>query len=194
MNKPNVPFYAVLAFLLCLALFEHLGARYNYSQLEAKVTHLRKDLEKAEREIIQHKLNNPTLEERLWAKENVIGFKNNNPGNIKGTGWFGQIGVDKAGHAIFENEAHGIRAIARVLLKFEEAGINTVQKIVAKYAQGNTEAYSAFLCNRLQVKADEKLNIKERMHELVPAIIHFECGSNPYPPEYFMLLSWPASL
>lgn len=194
MTRHPIPFYAILLFLLALALIEHLGARYNYVQLEQKVVHLRKDLEKAEREIIEHQLKTPTLEERMWAKENILGFKNRNPGNIKGKGWYGQVGNDEQGHVIFETEAHGIRAIARVLAKFEESGVDTIQKLVAKYAQGNLDSYTNFLCNRLKVSATEKISLKERMHELVPAIIHFECGSNPYPPEYFILLSWSASL
>lgn len=194
MNKHPLPFYAVLAFLLCLAIFEHLNARYDHAQLELKLNHFREDLAKAEREIAEYRVKNPIMEERIWAHSNVVGFKNNNPGNIKGLGWYGQTGTDKVGHAIFETEAHGIRAIARVLMKFEESGVDSIRKLVAKYAEGNTSAYVSFLCKRLNVNPDEKLKFSEHLHQLVPAIIQFECGSNPYPPEYFIILSWPASL
>ena len=89
---------------------------------------------------------------------------------------------------------YGIRALAKTLINYEAKGIDTIEKIVSKYAEGNNKNYIRFLSSYLNVKPNEKLNIGHKLHELVPAIITFECGSNPYPIEYFILLSWSADL
>ena len=193
MTKQPMTFYAVLAFLLCLAMFEHLGARHDFQVLEKKVAHLEKDLQEAHTKLIECKVKHIDPDEIRQRYASVAGIRNNNPGNIKGKGWFGQIGNDEAGHAIFRDATFGIRALARVLYKFEQDKVNTVKKIVSKYAEDGQENYISFLCSRLGVKPDEELNISDRVHELVAAIIHFECGANPYPAEYFVLISWSAS-
>lgn len=131
---------------------------------------------------------------KKYGSDKVLGFKNNNPGNIKGKNWYGQIGTDKQGHAIFSLEVYGIRALAKTLINYESKGIDTIEKIVSKYAEGNNKNYIRFLSSYLNVKPNEKLNIRHKLHELVSAIITFECGSNPYPIEYFILLSWSADL
>lgn len=193
MTKQPMTFYAVLAFLLCLAMFEHLGARHDFQVLEKKVTHLEKDLQEAHTKLIECKVKHVDKDEIRQRYASVTGIRNNNPGNIKGKGWYGQIGTDSAGHAIFRDATFGIRALARVLYKFEQEGIDTVQKIVNKYAEDGRENYVSFLCNRLGVQPNEKLKISDLMHDLVMGIIHFECGANPYPAEYFVLISWSAS-
>lgn len=124
----------------------------------------------------------------------ILGFRNNNPGNLKGKGWLGQIGVDKQGHAIFTDSVYGIRALARVLSKMEDKGIDTIEKLIRTYAGGNPESYIKFMSKFLQLEPDETFSLQEKMHMLVRGIITFECGSNPYPPEYFTILSWTESL
>lgn len=133
-------------------------------------------------------------EETDKAKSEVIGFKNNNPGNIKGKNWLGQTGTDKHGHAIFVSEVYGLRAMARCLTKMEQDGIKTIDTLVRRYATGNQESYIKFLCKFMELEPNEEFSISEKLHKLMKAMIHFECGSNPYPPEYFVLLSWSESL
>lgn len=55
--------------------------------------------------------------ETAVAAIKTLAVRNNNPLNIKtvkGRQWFGQIAVDKHGHAVFDTPEHGIRAGANV--------------------------------------------------------------------------------
>lgn len=171
------------------------------TELKTQIEIKNSELNKKEIEILRLKIEkeNESMEPiigiiKKYGSDKVLGFKNNNPGNIKGKNWYGQIGTDKQGHAIFSSEVYGIRALAKTLINYEAKGIDTIEKIVSKYAEGNNKNYIRFLSSYLNVKPNEKLNIRHKLHELVPAIITFECGSNPYPIEYFILLSWSADL
>lgn len=171
------------------------------TELKTQIEIKNSELNKKEIEILRLKIEKENeLTEPIigiikkYGSDKVLGFKNNNPGNIKGKNWYGQIGTDKQGHAIFSSEVYGIRALAKTLINYEAKGIDTIEKIVSKYAEGNNKNYIRFLSSYLNVKPNEKLNIRHKLHELVPAIITFECGSNPYPIEYFILLSWSADL
>lgn len=56
--------------------------------------------------------------EMAVAAVKTLAIRNNNPLNVKtvkGRPWFGQIAVDKHGHAVFDTPEHGIRAGANVL-------------------------------------------------------------------------------
>ena len=58
--------------------------------------------------------------ETAVAAVQTLAIRNNNPLNVKtvkGSPWFGQIAVDRHGHAVFDTPEHGIRAGANVLLK-----------------------------------------------------------------------------
>lgn len=56
----------------------------------------------------------PRQESNAWRFE-TAGARNNNPLNVKGSGWQGQTAQDSRGHAIFLNRAWGLRAAAITL-------------------------------------------------------------------------------
>lgn len=157
-----------------------------------RIEQLERELENANSKIINGLL--VDSEKSLYENSAVRGFRNNNPGNLRGKHWFGQIGNDDSGFSKFTNAAYGIRAIAKLLVNYENKGLNSIRKIVEKYSENANSNYIEFLCKKLRVSADEKINVKERLSELVAAIIQFECGHNPYPDEYFILLSYEADL
>lgn len=74
-----------------------------------------------------------------------LGFRNNNPGNLRtGINWKGATGENK-GFVVFENMAYGIRAAATVLINnISSQGNDTIRKLITKYAppsENNTDAY-----------------------------------------------------
>lgn len=201
MDKTKIFLYIACTSLATLNIWYKGALKDAETELKTQIEIKNSELDKKEIEILKLKIENENeLTEPIigiikkYGSDKVLGFKNNNPGNIKGKNWYGQIGTDKQGHAIFSSEVYGIRALAKTLVKYESKGINTVEKIVATYSEGKNKNYIRFLCNYLKVKPNEKLDIRHKLHELVPAIITFECGSNPYPIEYFILLSWSSNL
>ncbi len=106
---------------------------------------------------------------------------NRNLLNIKtlsnGDKFVGQIGSDKFDHAIFSHPAYSVRAGAMILKNYElRHGINTLRGIVNRFCTGNNKQYTAFLSKRLGIGPDEKFSIREKLPELIPAMIYFETG------------------
>lgn len=201
MDKIKVFLYVACTSLAALNIWYKGALKDAETELKTQIEIKNSELDKKEIEILRRKIEkeNEATEPiigiiKKYGSDKVLGFKNNNPGNIKGKNWYGQIGTDKQGHAIFSSEVYGIRALAKTLINYEAKGIDTIEKIVSKYAEGNNKNYIRFLSSYLNIKPNEKLNVGHKLHELIPAIITFECGSNPYPIEYFILLSWSADL
>lgn len=201
MDKMKVFLYVACSSLAALNIWYKGALKDAETELKTQIEIKNSELDKKEIEILKLKIENENESTKpiigiikKYGSDKVLGFKNNNPGNIKGKNWYGQIGTDKQGHAIFSSEVYGIRALAKTLINYEAKGIDTIEKIVSKYAEGNNKNYIRFLSSYLNVKPNEKLNVGHKLHELVSAIITFECGSNPYPIEYFILLSWSADL
>lgn len=125
----------------------------------------------------------------VFIGNDTLASENCNPLNIKARStdpWEGQVGRDKHGHAVFKTWEHGIRAAALVLRSYAVThGIDTVEGIINRFAEGNREAYVAFLCNRLDVRADEQLDIIARMPDLLRAMSRFESGME-LPDKYFI--------
>lgn len=115
----------------------------------------------------------------------VIGIKNNNPCNVKTPKkgeWYGQIGTDKFGHAIFKHPTYSLRASAMTLINYQRKhGCKTLMEIIDRYCESSKEQYVAFLAKRLDVKPDEPIDVMRVMPKLLHAIVTFETGSNPYP-------------
>lgn len=114
------------------------------------------------------------------------GIRNNNPGNIRYSEhnkWRGQTGDDGA-FAIFSEAKYGIRALAILLNNYSHKyGLNNVRDIINKYAptnENNTGAYIEHVAKKLNVKADEYIDVKQRMPEIIEAIIKHENGKQPY--------------
>ena len=201
MDKIKVFLYVACTSLAALNIWYKGALKDAETELKTQIEIKNSELDKKEIEILRRKIEkeNEATEPiigiiKKYGSDKVLGFKNNNPGNIKGKNWYGQIGTDKQGHAIFSSEVYGIRALAKTLINYEAKGIDTIEKIVSKYAEGNNKNYIRFLSSYLNIKPNEKLNVGHKLHELIPAIITFECGSNPYPIEYFILLSWSDDL
>lgn len=116
------------------------------------------------------------------------GIRNNNPGNIRisDTKWQGKVIPSKdTDFEQFVSPAYGIRALAKLLLNDEKTGVDTVRKVITKYApssENNTAAYIAAVAEHLTVGADDTLDFDnyETMYGFIAAIIMHENGDIPY--------------
>lgn len=123
------------------------------------------------------------------------GIRNNNPGNIDhnpANSWQGlatppiEQGVPSPRFARFVAPEWGIRAIARLLITYQEKHrLSTVRGLINRWApprENNTEGYIQAVSRRIGVAPDEPVNVREHavMRELVLAIIRHENGIQPY--------------
>ena len=116
------------------------------------------------------------------------GIRNNNPGNIRhGDAWQGLAEQQTdSSFCVFRSPEYGIRALAKVLLNYEKKyGLNTVRKIVSRYAPENendTESYIKSVAGQLGVDTDEPITVRDKATLLVleKAIIRHENGEQPY--------------
>lgn len=126
------------------------------------------------------------------------GISNCNPGNIErqpGVRWQGQAD-DQSGDprfVVFESSKWGIRAIARVLITYQDARqardgsrIDTIREIIARWAppgENRTDAYARHVAALMAIGEDDTLDVYDFMvmKSLVKAIITHENGVNPYP-------------
>lgn len=117
------------------------------------------------------------------------GERNLNPGNIRksATKWAGMADEQLDPDLItFKSAQFGIRAMCRILLTYSGRGINTVQDIINTWAppsENDSQAYIQDVAHRCQVSATDVLDIDSAdiMRPLLQAIVHHECGSDPYP-------------
>lgn len=113
-----------------------------------------------------------------------LSVKNKNPLNIKkldnGEKWEGQIGVDKQGHAIFSSWEYGMRAGAFTLRAYaQDHNVDTIDKLVGRFSEAKGEqfeVYVLFLCKNLAISRNEKINLIQRMPELLRAMSRYESG------------------
>ncbi len=133
----------------------------------------------------------------------VRGIRNNNPGNIRiGAPWQGlmargdmtAIQRSEREFCVFETPVYGIRAIARVLITYQDkrqardgSSIDTVQEIIDRWAppsENNTDAYVRSVRVGIGADPDQTAFIDvhryEHLEPLVKAIIRHENGSQPY--------------
>lgn len=126
--------------------------------------------------------------EMAVAAVKTLAIRNNNPLNVKtvkGRPWFGQIAVDKHGHAVFDTPEHGIRAGANVLLNYyTRHGLDTLDGILNRFCTGNRAEYATFLSRRLGIPPDVKFDVLARLPELLHAMARFESGQE-WPRELF---------
>jgi len=113
------------------------------------------------------------------------GYRNNNPGNIRGSDqyqWQGQVGTDAQGFVRFENMAYGFRALAVLLRNYGRLhGIASVRGVIERYApavENNTGAYVEHVAQRLGVAPDDYLDLSDQriLGELAAVIAHHENG------------------
>ena len=126
--------------------------------------------------------------ETAMAAVQTLAIRNNNPLNVKtvkGRPWYGQIAVDKHGHAVFDTPEHGIRAGANVLLNYyTRHGLDTLEGILSRFCTGNRAEYATFLSRRLGIPPDVKFDVLARLPELLHAMARFESGQE-WPRELF---------
>lgn len=126
--------------------------------------------------------------ETAVAAVQTLAIRNNNPLNVKtvkGRPWFGQIAVDRHGHAVFDTPEHGIRAGANVLLNYyTRHGLDTLDGILSRFCTGNRAEYATFLSRRLGIPPDVKFDVLARLPELLHAMARFESGQE-WPRELF---------
>jgi hypothetical protein len=110
------------------------------------------------------------------------GLRNNNPGNLRYIArnpWDGQVGDDGTGFGVYSSMALGVRASARQLLKYHQAGLRTVREIISTWAPANendTAAYVNAVAKALKVAADQRIDVSIVLPELAAAIFRHEVG------------------
>ena len=117
-------------------------------------------------------------------------MKNNNPGNIRLSKdkWQGLAAnqSDKA-FFVFKSAEWGIRALARVLIKYQDDyDLDTVAKIITRWAppsENDTEAYIAAASKAVGIRANDPLDVHDytTLRPLVDAIIAHENAGYRYP-------------
>lgn len=123
------------------------------------------------------------------------GVRNNNPGNIeKGIKWKGLAAVQPDPRfATFIHPKWGFRAIARILLGDWREGQNTVRSLIEEWSPPidvfggvakpqNTEAYVQAVAKHLRVKADQPINVPDKLPGLLDAIARHENAGYRYDP------------
>lgn len=117
------------------------------------------------------------------------GIFNRNPGNLRksATVWQGQADVQADPDFItFKAPLWGLRALAKVLLSYERKyDIGTASAVVEQFApksENDTDAYVADIASRMGVQPDAEIDLTdpETLGKLVAAIVHHECGEQPY--------------
>lgn len=116
---------------------------------------------------------------------NTRAERNNNPGNLNYAGQAGATLEDGSGarFAKFGSTAEGVSALARQLQRYGERGLDTVSKIINKYApssENNTQAYIDALSKRLGVTGDQKLDLNDpgTLSNLIKGISRHESGKD----------------
>lgn len=111
--------------------------------------------------------------------------RNNNPGNLNYAGQTGAVLEDgsSARFAKFGSTAEGVSALAKQLQRYGDRGLDTISKIINKYApssENNTQAYIEALSKRLGVSGDQKLDLNDSstLTGLIKGIARHEAGSD----------------
>ena len=113
-----------------------------------------------------------------------LGLRQGNPGNIRpGAGFIGETGANK-GYAKFASDDEGMRAIQRLLMTYgDQYGINTLRGLANRYAptsENPTENIINFLSKQTGIDPDQEIDLAGRGSSIIPAIIGFEQGQQPF--------------
>jgi len=119
----------------------------------------------------------------------VRNVRSNNPGNIKDFGikWDGMTGTESGGSVaegnfvVFDNPENGIRALTRDLTNKRKRGLDTITKILNKYApngkENDTKSYIKDVARDVGIGATDKLSDKN-MFKMIKAITKHEGGKD----------------
>tara|TARA_X000001382_G_scaffold129760_1_gene122594 strand:- start:344 stop:2470 length:2127 start_codon:yes stop_codon:yes gene_type:complete len=114
-----------------------------------------------------------------------LGLRQRNPGNIRpGANFIGESGAG-GGYATFGSDDEGLRAIQRLLMTYgDKYGINTLRGLANRYAPPSdnnpTGNYIDFLASKTGIDPDAEINLAESGSSIIPAIVGFEQGQQPY--------------
>jgi hypothetical protein len=109
------------------------------------------------------------------------GIRNNNPGNLRpGDNWQGMAGVSD-NFIVFKDVFYGCRALATDISNKYFSGLDSVTKIINKYAppmENNTIAYINAVSNAIGVSPTAKIDLtKDMLFKFMRAVIMHENGS-----------------
>ena len=117
------------------------------------------------------------------------GIRNHNPLNIEKSKdkWQGMAEkqIDKR-FVMFKDPTYGIRAGARILIKYQDDyNLRTIKAILKRFAppvENDTGAYAKRVSKLTGFAVDEVLNLHtfDHLFPLIKAMIEVECGKNPY--------------
>jgi hypothetical protein len=116
------------------------------------------------------------------------GIRNCNPGNIEfndDNTWQGMSGHDGR-FAIFTAPKWGIRAMAVTLINYQRKHkLNSIKELINRWApstENSTHTYIDAVSSRVGVDAETAIDLTnpQIMRPLLQAMIHVECGQQPY--------------
>jgi hypothetical protein len=113
-------------------------------------------------------------------------LETNNPGNLRVTNqpWVGKTTPEGAEFETFDTAEHGLRAMAIILKNDIKNGVNTIEKIVEKWAPTNENDTDAYIDAVSDFTGYDSYTIltanADTLAELVEAIVRQENGSQPY--------------
>lgn len=125
------------------------------------------------------------------AKFNDRGSRNVNPGNVKGRGYLGQIGIDDKNHAIFATKEAGVAGIVDRLYRYNQdykkgdslSGKKTIRQIMNTYApasdNNNTPRYIASIAKHLGIDPDQQIDFKKNPELLKPFVKAIMLNESP---------------
>lgn len=129
-----------------------------------------------------------------------LGLRINNPGNIRpGAGFIGETG-EQSGYAEFESPQTGLRALARLLNTYgTQYGINTPRELLSRYApkSDNPESFENYLKYFEQetgIAPDQEFDLVGQRQTVMPAIVGFEQGQQPYSEQDYSMAIEAASM
>jgi hypothetical protein len=98
-----------------------------------------------------------------WSEASAS-WRNNNPGNLKFASQAGALYADERGFAVFDSYENGWTALLNQLwIAFNGQShvyspSDTIESFFAKYSEGDTTSYAAFVADRLGVSPDTRLS------------------------------------
>ncbi|RPH27062.1 Uncharacterised protein [Citrobacter youngae] len=122
------------------------------------------------------------------TRNNAIGFRNNNPGNLRAAA---NATGKNGGFSTFANDADGRAAMARQLMLYGDRGNNTLDGIIHTYApqsENKTRAYIDSVSKATGYGAKEQVNLHdpETLKTIMAAMIKHENGAQPYTEEQLL--------
>jgi hypothetical protein len=118
------------------------------------------------------------------AKRVARGIRNNNPGNIRiGINWLGRVVPGKdLSFVEFRTMPFGVRALYIDLINKHKSGLNTIQKVIYKYAppsENLTDAYVAAVAQSMGIPATQVFSpTAKNLTAFVKAIVKHENGKD----------------